>query len=99
MTKKADNSGTRQLLILLALLVPGGGLFFWGIRACTAAHQFAMPQAAGVFVGLGLVTAGGCYHYLTDYRGARGWRDFASFMGLAVFSALAAFLVNRVLFH
>jgi len=99
LTKKADNSGTRQLLVLLALLVPGGGLFLWGIRACTAARQFAMPQAAAVLVGLGLVIAGGCFHYLTDYRGARGWRGFASFLGLAVFSALAAFLVNQVLFH
>ncbi len=99
MTKKADSSRARQLLILLALLVPGGGLFFWGISACSAARHFAIPASAGVLGGLGLVIAGGCYHYLTDYRGARRGRSFAAFLGLAVFSALAAYLVNQVLFR
>lgn len=99
MTKKAGPSGARQLLMLLALLVPGGGLFFWGISACATARHFAMPPLAAVLGGLGLVIAGGCYHYLADYRGARGRRGFASFLGLAVLSALAAYLVNQVLFR
>jgi hypothetical protein len=99
MNKSAGGSAVRQLLILLALLVPGGGLFFWGVSACAAAGRFAMPQAAGVLGGLGLVIAGGCYHYLTDYRGERRRGGLAPFLGLAAFSALAAYLVNRVLFR
>ncbi len=87
------------MMILIALLLPGAGLFFWGISACAATHHFAMPAAAGVLGGLGLVITGGCYHYLTDYRGTGVRRGFASFLGLAAFSALASYLLNHVLFR
>jgi hypothetical protein len=87
------------LPVLFALLVPGGGLFFWGISSAAAARHCGAFQAAGVLLGLGLVIAGGCYHYRTDYRGARGGRSLAAFLGLTAFSALAAYLVNHVLFH
>jgi hypothetical protein len=85
--------------MMLALLGPGAVAFFWGLSSCAAAHHFGMPGAMGVFIGLGLIIAGGYYHYRTEYKGVPGKRALAAFTGLAAFSALIAYLVNRQLFR
>jgi hypothetical protein len=98
-TKRNNRSPTGGLPVLLALLLPGGGLFFWGISSCAATRHFGMPGALGALAGLCLVLAGGCCHYRADYRDRTGNRSFAAFAGLTAFSALAAYLVNHVLFR
>ncbi len=57
-----------ELAVLLAMLVPGGGLFFWGLRSCQEARNFGVPGAVAVLAGLCLTLAGGFYHYRRDYR-------------------------------
>ncbi len=99
MKDKSAGTKVKELAVLLALLVPGGGLFFWGIAACASAHHFGMPGAAGAVSGLCLALAGGYYHYRTDYRGAGTGRTFLSFAALSALCAFAAFLVNRLLFR
>ena len=99
MKDRGTGTKVRELAVLLALLVPGGCLFFWGIASCASARHFGMPGAAGVASGLCLVLAGGYYHYRTDYRGAGTGRAFLPFAALTALSALAAFLANRLLFR
>jgi hypothetical protein len=96
---KSTGTKVKELAVLLALLVPGGGLFFWGLASCASAHHLGMPGAAGVALGLCLTFAGGYYHYRTDYRGVGTGRTFLSFSASTALCALAAFLVNRLLFH
>ena len=99
MKDKGTGTKVKELAVLLALLVPGGGLFFWGIASCASARHFGMPGAAGVALGLCLALAGGYYNYRTDYRGAGTGRTFLSFASLTALCALAAFLANRLLFR
>lgn len=66
--KARDRRGFVELAILLTMLVPGGGLFFWGLHSCQQARHFGVPGAVAVVAGLCLTLAGGFYHYRTDYR-------------------------------
>ena len=99
MSRKDGRTQYRQLLVLVALMAPGAGLFIWGISSCASAHHFGMPGALGVFPGLALVVAGGYYHYRTEYKDGPYRHPLVSFFGLAAFSALVAYLVNHGLFR
>jgi hypothetical protein len=99
MSGKDSRANWRELLVLVALGVPGAGLFIWGISSCASARHFGMPGVLGVFPGLALVATAGYYHYRTDYKDGPYKRPLVSFIGLAVFSALTAFLVNNWLFR
>ena len=99
MKQKRARAQARELTVLLVFMVPGGGLFLWGIRSCAAAHHFGMPGAIGVMAGLCLAVVGGFYHYSTDFKGAGGRRAAVAFLAITGFSALAAFLANRLLFR
>jgi hypothetical protein len=99
MSRKDGRNESRELLVLLALVAPAAGLFIWGTRSCAAAHHFGMPGVLGIFSGLVLTVAAGCYHYRTDYKGGPYRHPIVSFLGLAVFSSLVAYLVNHVLFR
>jgi len=99
MSRKDNRKQFRQLLVLVALMTLGAGLFVWGISSCASAHHFGMPGALGVFPGLALVIAGEYYYYRTDHKDKPGRHPFASFIGMLAFSALFAYLVNHVLFR
>jgi hypothetical protein len=99
MSRKDGRNEARELLVLIALALPALGLFIWGISSCAAAHRFGMPGALGVFLGLALAVAAGYYNYRTDYKEGPYKHPVASFLGLAVFSSLIAYLVNHVLFR
>ncbi len=92
-------SGGRELALLLALLVPGCGLFLWGLAVCSDAGRLCLPGAAVSAVGLCLVTGGGYYHYRTDYRRTAARGALVWFLALAALSALMAVLANLVLFR
>jgi hypothetical protein len=111
MTRKEDRRGYSELAILLALLVPGAGLFFWGLHSCQEARHFGVPGAVAVVAGLFLALAGGFYHYRTDYRdkgrpeaGASAGRGRGAgaagrlaFLVITLASFLAAVLAHRIL--
>jgi hypothetical protein len=99
MSEKEKRKQFRQLLVLAALGVPSVALVYWGLSSCAAARHFGMPGALGVFSGLALGVATGYYHYRTDYKNRPYKHPLVSFVGLAVFSALMAYLVNHGLFR
>lgn len=98
MSRKGPSSASGRIAILLALLAPGAGLFFWGIARCASSATVTPAAGASCISGLCLVLAGGLYHYWTDYRQA-GPRPVASFLATCALSAMVALLASRLLFR
>lgn len=99
MRGKDNRKEFKELLVILALGVPGLGLAFGGFKACQLAGHVTALGAVLVAAGGCLVLASGYFHYRRDYSGAGGKRRIAAFLALTAFSAAAGVLATRLLFR